>query len=80
VGFCDMFINFFCECIDFKKLRLILYLFVYFSRNSGDGDTLRFAYSNNRFEHVTFNNNQLIISSQAIASTEAIRDPHILRG
>jgi len=56
------------------------YLFVYFTGNSGDQESIRFALSNDGFTYHALNNNLPILSSDTISVKKAVRDPHILRG
>jgi len=56
------------------------YLFVYFTGNSGDQESIRFALSNDGFTYHALNNNLPVLGSDTISVKMAVRDPHILRG
>ncbi len=56
------------------------YLFVYFTGNSDDQESIRFALSDDGIVYTALNNNEPVISSDSISRTGGIRDPHILRG
>jgi len=56
------------------------YLFAYFTGNSGDQESIRFALSDDGYIYNAINGNNPILSSAAISSTGGVRDPHILRG
>jgi len=56
------------------------YLFTYFTGNTGLEESIRFAISSDGYHFRTLNDNQPILSSQAISSTGGVRDPHIMRG
>jgi hypothetical protein len=55
------------------------YLFAYFTGNSGDQESIRFAISRDGLNYKTLNNNQPVIASDTISHYQAVRDPHILR-
>lgn len=56
------------------------YLFSYFTGNSGDQESIRFALSDDGYTYRALNHNNPIIPSSEISSTGGVRDPHILRG
>jgi len=56
------------------------YLFAYFTGNTGDQESIRFAISNDAYTYKAINSNNPILSSAAISSSGGVRDPHILRG
>ena len=56
------------------------YLFAYFTGNTGDQESIRFALSSDGYEFKALNKNKPILSSASISSTGGVRDPHILRG
>jgi hypothetical protein len=58
----------------------VAYLFSYFTGNSGDQESIRFAISQDGYVYKALNSNKPIIASSAISSTGGVRDPHILRG
>lgn len=55
------------------------YLFVYFTGNKVEDESIHYAVSADGFKFFTLNNNQPVIDSKAISSTGGVRDPHILR-
>lgn len=55
------------------------YLFTYFTGNGKGEESIRFALSSDGFNYKALNENQPILSSEAISSTGGVRDPHILR-
>lgn len=56
------------------------YLFAFFSNNTPDGEQVRYAISDNGFDYKSLNDGKPVVSSDTIALTHSIRDPHILRG
>lgn len=56
------------------------YLFAYFTGNSGDQESIRFALSDDGHNFKALNQNRPVISSASISLTGGVRDPHILRG
>ncbi|HVV06410.1 MAG TPA: hypothetical protein VHC96_19395, partial [Puia sp.] len=56
------------------------YLFTYFTGNTGSEEAIRFAISGDGYHFRALNDNQPVLSSQAISATGGVRDPHILRG
>ena len=56
------------------------YLFVYFTGNSNDQESIRFALSNDGYTYKALNNNLPVLGSDTISEKRAVRDPHILRG
>lgn len=58
---------------------LCAYLFVYFTGNSGEQESLRYAISNDGYHFHALNGNRPVLNSKEISSTGGIRDPHILR-
>lgn len=55
------------------------YLFTYFTSNSGVGEAVRYALSEDGYNYKALNNNEPVLDSKAISSTGGVRDPHILR-
>lgn len=55
------------------------YLFTYFTGNSGEEESVRFAISRDAYSYFALNNNNPVIDSKQISSTGGVRDPHILR-
>lgn len=58
----------------------VAYLFAYFTGNSGDQESIRFATSTDGYEYKALNGNRPVISSSLISTTGGVRDPHVLRG
>lgn len=56
------------------------YLFTYFTGGGRDGESIRFAISDNGYDYKALNGNQPIFDSKEISSAGGVRDPHILRG
>ena len=56
------------------------YLFAYFTGNSGNQESIRFALSDDAFVYTALNNNNPVLNSATISSSGGVRDPHILRG
>ncbi len=56
------------------------YLFAYFTGNTGDQESIRFALSDDGYVFRALNENKPVLSSAAISSSGGVRDPHILRG
>ena len=56
------------------------YLFVYFTGNEKQEESIHYAISNNGHNFYTLNNDEPVINSEKISSTGGVRDPHILRG
>jgi hypothetical protein len=56
------------------------YLFAYFTGNSKEEESIRFALSSDGYHYKALNGNQPILQSAAISSTGGVRDPHIVRG
>ncbi|NCD68129.1 glycoside hydrolase family 43 protein [Mucilaginibacter agri] len=57
-----------------------VYLFAYFTGNGENGESIRFALSDDGYNYKALNYNEPVISSGAISSTGGLRDPHIIRG
>lgn len=78
--YCLMTIGFIsCKPLDNSE-AYNAYLFAYFTGNGPEGEAVRFALSEDGFNYYALNNNEPILSSEAISSTGGVRDPHILRG
>jgi hypothetical protein len=56
------------------------YLFAYFTGNTGDQESIRFALSDDAFVYTALNNDNPVLNSATISSSGGVRDPHILRG
>ncbi len=57
----------------------VAYLFVYFTGNKAEDESIHFAISADGYNYDALNNNLPVIGSQKISSTGGVRDPHILR-
>lgn len=55
------------------------YLFVYFTGNSINDESIHFAISKDGYRFIALNQNNAVIDSKAISSSGGVRDPHILR-
>lgn len=55
------------------------YLFVYFTGNQSDEESVHYAVSTDGYNYQALNDNKPVIDSKAISSTGGVRDPHILR-
>lgn len=55
------------------------YLFVYFTGNKVEDESIHFAISADGYHYLALNNNQPVLDSKTISSTGGVRDPHILR-
>lgn len=56
------------------------YIFAYFTGNTGDQESIRFALSDDGYVYTALNNNNPVLNSTTISSSGGVRDPHILRG
>ncbi len=56
------------------------YLFVYFTGNKVEEESIHYAVSKDGLKFFALNDNKPVISSKEISSTGGVRDPHILRG
>ncbi|NDW18961.1 T9SS C-terminal target domain-containing protein [Dysgonomonas sp. 216] len=56
------------------------YMFAYFTGNTGNEESIRFALSNNGYKYTALNSGNPVIGSDSISEKKAVRDPHILRG
>jgi arabinoxylan arabinofuranohydrolase len=63
-----------------KEKEKVAYLFVYFTGNNVEEESIHYAISNDGYNYLALNNNQPVIDSKQISSTGGVRDPHILRG
>lgn len=66
------------EAVPEKDLNA--YLFVYFTGNDVEDETVHYAVSPDGYHYSALNNNQPVLDSKKIASAGGVRDPHILRG
>jgi arabinoxylan arabinofuranohydrolase len=56
------------------------YLFAFFTGNTGDQESIRFALSDDGYDFKAVNKGKPVLGSAAISSSGGVRDPHILRG
>lgn len=57
----------------------VAYLFTYFNSNAPQDEQICYAISDDGFNFTPLNNGNPVISSDTIAITQCVRDPHILR-
>ena len=62
-----------------KKAEMTSYLFAYFTGNAPEQEQICFAISDYGFNYTPLNGGRPIISSDTIALSKGVRDPHILR-
>lgn len=55
------------------------YLFVYFTGNAPQQEQISYAVSDDGFNYTPLNEGKPVVSSDSIALTGCVRDPHILR-
>jgi arabinoxylan arabinofuranohydrolase len=55
------------------------FLFVYFTGNKVEDESIHFAVSADGYHYLALNNNRPVIDSKLISSTGGVRDPHIVR-
>ena len=55
------------------------YLFVYFTGNAPQQEQISYAVSDDGFNYTPLNGGKPVVSSDSIALTGCVRDPHILR-
>lgn len=58
----------------------VAYLFVYFTGNEAEQEQIHYALSEDGYNYTPLNNGNPVITSDTIALTGCVRDPHILRG
>lgn len=58
----------------------VAYLFTYFNSNDPRDEQICYALSDDGYNYTPLNNGYPVISSDTIAFTQCVRDPHILRG
>lgn len=58
----------------------VAYLFTYFTGNSPKQEQICYALSDDGYNYTPLNGGKPVISSDTIAFTQCVRDPHILRG
>lgn len=59
--------------------NLSKYLFVYFTGNHIEDESIHMAVSDNGFNWTALNDNKPVIDSKTISETGGVRDPHIIR-
>ena len=59
--------------------KMVAYLFTYFTGNAPDQEQICYALSDDGYNYTPLNGGYPVISSDTIAFTQCVRDPHILR-
>ncbi len=60
--------------------EMVAYLFTYFNSNAPEDEQICYALSDDGYNYTPLNDGAPVISSDTIALTQCVRDPHILRG
>ena len=60
--------------------EMVAYLFTYFNSNDPKDEQICYALSEDGYNYTPINDGMPVISSDTIALTQCVRDPHILRG
>ena len=60
--------------------EMVAYLFTYFNSNRPQDEQICYALSDDGYNYTPLNHGLPVISSDTIALTQCVRDPHILRG
>lgn len=60
--------------------EMVSYLFTYFNSNAPEDEQICYALSDDGYNFTPLNHGNPVISSDTIAYTQCVRDPHILRG
>ncbi|MDE6720670.1 MAG: family 43 glycosylhydrolase [Bacteroidaceae bacterium] len=60
--------------------KMVAYLFTYFNSNAPEDEQICYAISEDGYNYTPLNHGNPVISSDTIAFTQCVRDPHILRG
>lgn len=60
--------------------EMVAYLFTYFNSNRPQDEQICYAISDDGYNYTPLNHGNPVISSDTIALTQCVRDPHILRG
>ena len=63
----------------FAQSEKVAYLFTYFNSNRPQDEQICYAISDDGYNYTPLNNGKPVISSDTIALTQCVRDPHILR-
>ena len=64
----------------FLASEFVAFLFTYFTGNSPEQEQICYALSEDGYNYTLLNQGYPVISSDSIAFTQCVRDPHILRG
>ncbi len=59
--------------------EMVAYLFTYFNSNAPEDEQICYAISTDGYNYTPLNHGNPVISSDTIALTQCVRDPHILR-
>jgi GH43 family beta-xylosidase len=59
--------------------EMVAYLFTYFNSNAPEDEQICYAISDDGYNYTPLNDGAPVISSDTIALTQCVRDPHILR-
>ena len=59
--------------------EMVAYLFTYFTGNASEKEQICYALSDDGYNYTPLNHGAPVISSDTIALTQCVRDPHILR-
>ena len=59
--------------------EMVAYLFTYFNSNAPEDEQICYAISDDGYNFTPLNHGNPVISSDTIAYTQCVRDPHILR-
>lgn len=60
--------------------EMVAYLFTYFNSNRPEDEQICYAISDDGYNYTPLNHGEPVITSDTIALTQCVRDPHILRG
>ena len=63
-----------------EQEKNVAYLFTYFTGNAPEEEQICYALSDDGYNYTPLNGGFPVISSDTIAFTQCVRDPHILRG
>lgn len=63
-----------------QENKYVAYLFTYFNSNDPRDEQICYAISEDGYNYTPLNHGEPVISSDTIAFTQCVRDPHILRG
>ena len=59
--------------------EMVAYLFTYFNSNAPQDEQICYAISDDGYNYTPLNHGNPVITSDTIALTQCVRDPHILR-